>query len=370
MVLKSSVEPLGSRADGRIAVLPPVRGNSPARPKPDAGRSLNGAAQGWQRAVPRSAGETRAKGDLIAAGGRVLSGLLGAAPDPLEASLRMLGAVAGDLVGTLDRGGPVDPLDERDPEYIRETLPALRLLSSGYFRADVRGLGNIPSAGPVLLVGNHSGGTMIADTFVFAQAFYDHFGPDRQFHQLAHDLVFKALGARALVQRYGTIPASPENMKRALLRDAALLVYPGGDHETYRPSWESSEVGFGGRTGFVELALEHNIPIVPVVAIGGQETALFLGRGRRLASVLQLNRWVRLKVLPLVIGPPFGVTVLDLPGRIPLPSKITIRVLSPLDLRKRLGPNPDLNESYALVTTTMQRTLTALGNKRRFPVIG
>jgi len=370
VVLKSSVEPLGSRADGRIAVLPPVRGNSPARPKPDAGRSLNGAAQGWQRAVPRSAGETRAKGDLIAAGGRVLSGLLGAAPDPLEASLRMLGAVAGDLVGTLDRGGPVDPLDERDPEYIRETLPALRLLSSGYFRADVRGLGNIPSAGPVLLVGNHSGGTMIADTFVFAQAFYDHFGPDRQFHQLAHDLVFKALGARALVQRYGTIPASPENMKRALLRDAALLVYPGGDHETYRPSWESSEVGFGGRTGFVELALEHNIPIVPVVAIGGQETALFLGRGRRLASALQLNRWVRLKVLPLVIGPPFGVTVLDLPGRIPLPSKITIRVLSPLDLRKRLGPNPDLNEGYALVTTTMQRTLTGLGNKRRFPVIG
>jgi hypothetical protein len=33
-------------------------------------------------------------------------------------------------------------------------------------------------------------------------------------------------------------------------------------------------------------------------------------------------------VLPLAIGPPFGVTVLDLPGRIPLPSKITIRVLS------------------------------------------
>jgi 1-acyl-sn-glycerol-3-phosphate acyltransferase len=117
-------------------------------------------------------------------------------------------------------------------------------------------------------------------------------------------------------------------MKRALDRDAALLVYPGGDHETYRPSWESGEIGFAGRTGFVELALEHNIPIVPVVAIGGQETALFLGRGRRLASALQLNRLLRLKVLPLALGPPFGITVLDLPGRIPLPSKITIRVLS------------------------------------------
>jgi 1-acyl-sn-glycerol-3-phosphate acyltransferase len=282
----------------------------------------------------------------------------------------MLGAAAADVAGALDGGGSDDPLDERDPEYIRETLPALRLLSSVYFRADVRGLDNIPAAGPVLLVGNHSGGTMIADTFVFAQAFYDHFGPQRRFHQLAHDLLFKVPGARALLQRYGTIPASPENMKRALGRDAALLVYPGGDDETYRPSWESEEIGFAGRTGFVELALQLNIPIVPVVAIGGQETALFLGRGRRLASALQLNRLLRLKVLPLAIGPPFGLTVLDLPGRIPLPSKITIRVLSPIDLHDRLGPDPDPAKAYRLVTGTMQQSLTALGRKRRFPVIG
>jgi 1-acyl-sn-glycerol-3-phosphate acyltransferase len=274
------------------------------------------------------------------------------------------------VAGALDGGGPTDPLNERDPEYIRETLPALRALSSLYFRADVRGLGNIPAAGPVLLVGTHSGGAMIADTFVFAQSFYDHFGPERQFHQLAHDLLFKVPGARALVQRYGTIPASPENMKRALDRDAALLVYPGGDHETYRPSWESGQVGFAGRTGFVELALKYDIPVIPVVAIGGQETALFLGRGRRLASALQLNRLLRLKVLPLAIGPPFGLTVLDLPGRIPLPSKITIRVLKPIDLRDRLGSGPDPEEGCRLVTSAMQRSLTALGHDRRFPVIG
>ena len=129
-------------------------------------------------------------------------------------------------------------------------------------------------------------------------------------------------------------------------------------------------MGFGGRSGFVELALEHNVPIVPIVAIGGQETALFLGRGRRLASALPLNRLLRLKVLPVVIGPPFGVTVLDLPGRIPLPSKITIRALPALDLRARLGANPDPEEGCRLVTATMQRTLTRLANKRRFPVIG
>ena len=307
---------------------------------------------------------------LATAGNRAVDRLLGAAPGPLGAGLRMLGAAASDVAGAVGGSWPTDPLSERDPEYIRETLPALRLLSSLYFRADVRGLENIPATGPVLLVGNHSGGAMIADTFVFAQAFYDHFGPERRFHQLAHDLVFKVPGTRALVQRYGTIPASPESMLRALDRDAALLVYPGGDHETYRPSWQSGEIGFGGRTGFVELALEHDIPVVPVVALGGQETALFLGRGRRMASGLQLDRLLRLKVLPVAIGPPFGLTVLDLPGRIPLPSKITVRVLDPIDLRACLGPDPDPHEAYRLVTDAMQDCLSVLSRKRRFPVIG
>ena len=272
-------------------------------------------------------------------------------------ALRMVEAAAADAVGAFDvlgvsglDGQPDDPFDARDPDYIRATLPALRSLSEVYFRAEVSGLERIPESGPVLLVGNHSGGTMIADTFVFAQSFYDHFGPDRLFHQLAHDLVFKVPGPRTLVQRYGTVPASPDNMRRALERDAALLVYPGGDVESFRPSWETSEVVFDGRTGFVKLALEHGVPIVPIVALGGQETALFLGRGRRIAKALRLDRMARLKVVPPVLGPPFGVTVLDFPPRIPLPAKIRVRVMPPIDLRKQLGRNPDVDEGYKLVT--------------------
>lgn len=292
-------------------------------------------------------------------------------------AFRMAAAAAEDAVAALDllhvtgaEGSPSDPFAVRDRDYIRQTLPALRALSEVYFRADVSGLDRIPALGPVLLVGNHSGGTMIADTFVFAQAFYDHFGPDRRFHQLAHDLVFKVPGLRTLVQQYGTVPASPENMRRALKENAALLVYPGGDEESFRPSWESSTVAFAGRTGFVKLALEFGVPIVPVVALGGQETGLFLGRGRRIASALSLNRLARLKVVPSVLGPPFGITVLDFPGRIPLPSKITIRVMPPIDLRKKLGADGDVEEGYRLVTSRMQRTLTRLAGQRSLPVVG
>jgi 1-acyl-sn-glycerol-3-phosphate acyltransferase len=299
-----------------------------------------------------------------------LRSMLRAPLAPAEAYARMLAAFGEDLAATAIDRGERDPFALRDPKYIERTLPAVRLASQFYFRADVRGLHHIPPEGPVLLVGNHSGGTLIADTFVFGQHFYDRFGAERRFHQLAHDLVFKLPGLRALLERYGTVPASPANMARALRRNAALLVYPGGDHETYRPSWESGRIDFAGRTGFIELALKHGVPVVPVVAIGGQETALFLGQGRRLARALHLDRELRLKVMPAVIGPPFGLTMLDLPGRIPLPAKIAIRVLKPIDLRDRLGNRPDPGEAYTLVTSTMQRTLTRLSNERSLPVVG
>jgi 1-acyl-sn-glycerol-3-phosphate acyltransferase len=296
----------------------------------------------------------------------MIAGLLRQADSFAQAA----GAVGSDFKSLVDGSEPLDWFDRRDPEYIRRTLPGMKAMSDVYFRGEVRGLENIPADGPVLLVGNHSGGTLIADTFVFSQAFYEQFGPIREFHQLAHDLVFQVPGVRAILSRWGTVPASPDNMKRALDRGAALLVYPGGDYETYRPSWESATLGFDGRKGFARLALEYDVPIVPVVSIGGQETALFLGRGRRFARALQLDRLARLKVLPPVLGPPFGATIMDLPLRVPLPAKITVSVGAPIDLRKRLGANADPQDAYDLVTTNMQRTLTRLGNARTVPVFG
>lgn len=307
---------------------------------------------------------------------RSLTDLVASAPTAVRASLRMAGVAAEDAVHALDLLGiagderPRDPLEKRDPDYIRATMPGVRLVCDTYFRGEVHGLERIPRDEPVLLVGNHSGGTLIADSFVFGQAFYDHFGADRRFHQLAHDMVFTVPGVRELLSRWGTVPASPENMRRAIAEGAALLVYPGGDEESYRPTWQSDRIDFAGRTGFVRLALELGVRVVPVVSIGGQETALFLGRGRRLARALSLDRRLRIKVLPFQLAPPFGMTVFDLPARIPVPAKVTIQVLPPIDLGERLGPNPDAGDGYALVTETMQETLGELAEERTLPVVG
>jgi 1-acyl-sn-glycerol-3-phosphate acyltransferase len=264
---------------------------------------------------------------------------------------------------------PAADLDERDPDYIRESLPRLWLLASLYFRAEVRGLGNVPEEGPVLLVGNHSGGNLTPDTGVFTLAFSTYFGVERVFHQLAHNLVLSMPGL-SFLRKYGTVAASHDNARKALKAGAAVLVYPGGDYEVHRPSWEGRRVDFGGRKGFIRLALEEGVPIVPVVSIGGQETALFLSRGERLAKLLALDRLFRLKVLPISLGPPWGLNIGDMFGHLPLPAKITIEALPAIDLRREFGADPDLDEVYDHLLRLMQETLDALAAERRFPVLG
>src|SRR3954470_297731 len=136
---------------------------------------------------------------------------LGAAVPPAASALRMAEVMFADVARSLDLTGddgpPGDWLDARDPKYIEESLPALRAWSDYYFRAEVEGLEHIPDDEPVLLGGNHSGGTLIADTFVFAPHFSRFFGAQRRFPQLAHDLVFRVPGVRASLSKFGTVPA-------------------------------------------------------------------------------------------------------------------------------------------------------------------
>jgi 1-acyl-sn-glycerol-3-phosphate acyltransferase len=279
--------------------------------------------------------------------------------------LNALKATIETGLGDLTAARAEDPLDERDPEFIAATVEAYDTLLKPYFRPKVEGLENIPSEGPVLLVGNHSGGTLIADTFVFAFAFYRHFGAERLFHQLVHDVAINLPVAARGVRKYGGVAANHENAQRALEKGAALLVYPGGDWETYRPTWRQGEIDFAGRRGFLRLARKMGVPIVPVVAIGGQETALFVTRGERLAKLTGLDRFARIKVMPFQIAPPFGVTLLDLPTRIPLPAQITVRVLEPIDL-----DDIDGKPAYAHVTGVMQDALTELADDRTVPILG
>jgi 1-acyl-sn-glycerol-3-phosphate acyltransferase len=300
--------------------------------------------------------------------GRAGSAFARAGGGALAAAQGLAGELLGGLGERARRALSAD-LDDRDPDFIREQLPLAWIASTLWYRAEVRNMGNVPEQGPVLLVGNHTGGNMSPEVLVLPLAFSTYFGVERSFYQLAHNLVL-ASPFGPYLRRFGTMAASHEHASQALEAGAAVLVFPGGDWEVHRPSWKGGKIDFAGRKGFIRLALKAGVPIVPVVTVGGQETALFLSRGAWLAKLTRADKLFRLKVLPISIALPWGLNVGDLLGHLPLPAKITIEVLEPIDLHEQFGEDPDPDEVYEHVTRLMQNALDGLVAERRLPVIG
>lgn len=261
---------------------------------------------------------------------------------------------------------PGDFTGEWHPVMLRRMVTLGRPLYKFWFRSEVRGLDSFP-AGGALIVSNHSGGTTPQDVPVLWLDFFEKFGYDRPLYTLAHDLLFQGPTTKILMQM-GMIRATRDNAKKALRSGAVVIVFPGGDNEALRPTWQQSKIDFSGRTGYVTTAIEAGVPIVPAVSIGGQETQLYLTRGEWLAKRLGLKRLTRSEQVAVTIGIPFGLSV----GAInfPLPAKIVTQVLEPIDITAKFGENPDVAEVDAHVRGVMQTALTDLAANRRFPILG
>lgn len=254
-----------------------------------------------------------------------------------------------------------------DPQLVERTMGLLRPFLKLYHRSEVRGLENFPPGG-ALVVANHSGGLFPVDVPVFALGFYDAFGYDRPVYTLSHDILMAGPTSGFLI-RNGFIRASRENADEALRSGGVVVVFPGGDYDVYRPTFAENKIDFDGRTGYVKAALNAGVPIVPTVAIGGQESQIYLSRGTGLARLLRLDKLMRSKILPISFGFPFGFSAV-LPVNVPLPTKIVMRVLEPIDIGEHFGDDPDIDAVDAYVRGVMQRALDDLSAERRLPVIG
>ncbi|GAC1396186.1 MAG: lysophospholipid acyltransferase family protein [Mycobacterium sp.] len=254
-----------------------------------------------------------------------------------------------------------------DPQFTRQIAKWVGPVIKRYFRAEVRDLDRMPSAGGALLVSNHSGGMFTPDVLVFAPAFYEKFGFDRPVYTLAHYGVFFG-NVGDWLRRVGVIEASRENAANALRSGAVVLVFPGGDYDSYRPTLTENVIDFNGRKGYVRTAIETGVPIVPMVSIGAQETQLFLARGDSIARLLGLTR-ARMEILPISVGFPFGLSMI-FPPNLPLPAKVVTRVLAPIDITAQFGDDPDVDEVDLHVRAVMQAALDELARERRFPVLG
>lgn len=169
--------------------------------------------------------------------------------------------------------------------------PLVRLL----FRARLRGVEHLPGDRPFLLVANHSAGAGMAEIISFIALYLRHAGPQRRLAGFALPQGFSVFPLSRLLRSLGAIPSSYEAAQQTLGQGVPILVFPGGDHETLRPVWQANRVDFGGRTGFLRIARDAGVPIVPLGVHGSHYTCPVFLRAQWLAWALLVPRLLGLK---------------------------------------------------------------------------
>ncbi len=186
-----------------------------------------------------------------------------------------------------------------NPDYLKWSVPLGAWFYRNYFRTHVHGIDNIPD-GPVLLIANHSGqipvdGMMIALACLL----------DKQEPRMVRSMVERWVGTLPFVSwffaRTGQILGTRDNFRRLIQQNNAILVFPegvGGISKTYDKAYQLQRFGFG----FMRLAIEDNLPIVPVAVIGGEEQAPAFFNVKGLARLMGAPAFPITPTFPL-LGP-------------------------------------------------------------------
>jgi 1-acyl-sn-glycerol-3-phosphate acyltransferase len=265
-----------------------------------------------------------------------------------------------------------DSVDQIDPEVIRLLTPIVDGIARAYLRLDIEGMDRVPR-GKALVVGNHNAGITFLEPFGIVARWYLERGAEDPLHFLVHDAMVAIPLLRTLLVRGGCVRASHENGDQLLQHGHKVVVFPGGNLEAFRPYKDRFKIVFGGKKGFIRLALRHQVPMVPMVIVGGHESFMVLHDGQRLARLLHLKQLLRSETCPLFLGLPWGVGLGPI-FHLHLPTKSTVRFLDPIPLDGYRPEDVDsprhMEEIYQLVTGRMQQAMTEMASRRRWPVLG
>src|SRR4051794_33142001 len=262
-------------------------------------------------------------------------------------------------------------LDGPDYAFIDRQKYLWNPLMDYWFRMDMEGWEHLPEP-PVLLVGVHSGAPFVWDAWTVGLQWWRHFGSERPLFGTAHAALMAAPLVGAYFRRMGVLPAAPDSMASALAAGRDVALWPGGEVDSLRPWTKRDEAILAGRKGFVRLAINTGVPIVPIATVGGPDSMPVLATGRRLARLLQLDRIARLKMFPISFQVPWGISPALLP-EVPLPTKIRTAFQPPVDVEAdpaRASDDAYVDSVYEEVQGRIQAGMDALARRRAFPLFG
>ncbi len=216
----------------------------------------------------------------------------------------------------------VDPYG-LDLDFATAAVAPLTWLYRKYFRVQVHGVERVPAEGRVVLVSNHSG-QLPFDAAMIEVALLLERDPPRVVRALVERWVPTLPFVSTFMARCGQIVGTPENCRRLLAADEAILVFPEGVRGLNKPFRDRYRLRKFG-PGFMRLALESGAPIVPVGVVGAEEQAPALFDVKPLARLLGF--------------PAFPITPTILP--LPLPSRYHLHFGEPL----RFAGSPDEDDA-------------------------
>ena len=260
-------------------------------------------------------------------------------------------------------------LDDRDPQIIEKLMPFFGEVYQYYFRVQTDGWEHIPPTGKVLLIGSHNGGLAAPDTVMMTYDWFRQFGTDRLAYALMEPKIWQFLpGLARLATQVGTIQPHPDLARAALRRGAAVLIYPGGAKDVFRPYCLRNKIYFHGHKGFIKLALREEALIIPFISYGAHSTLIVLADiYPQLKQLHQMGMpWlggIDPGVFPIYVGLPWGLAIGPLPN-IPLPIPLHTRVC-PAIVFEQYGKEAArdreyVDRCYQQVCEQMQRELDRL----------
>lgn len=241
-----------------------------------------------------------------------------------------------------------------DPVAGRYALAATALLHRRYFRTKVFGVDQVPE-GRVLIVANHSGQVPIDGAMIGASLMLDR-DPPRFPRSMVEKWTAELPFVATLFPRLGQVVGTPDNARRLLRNDEALVVFPEGTRGIAKPFDQRYRlVEFG--LGFMRLALETGTPIVPVAVVGAEE------QYPSIADIQPLARALKMPSFPLIPQLLLGFVA-------PLPTRYHIYFGEPLRFEGDPDDDDAVIEEKVWVVKTSIESLVARGLSERESIFG
>ncbi|MBI4818065.1 MAG: acyltransferase family protein [Deltaproteobacteria bacterium] len=245
----------------------------------------------------------------------------------------------------------VDPFG-LDPKVVQYAAAPVEWLYRHYFRVLTQGLENVPG-GRVLLISNHSGQLPFDGAMIGAAMILEH-EPPRIVRSMVEKWVPRLPFVSVFFARVGQIVGTPDNCRRLLEREEAILVFPEGARgisKTYDRRYQLERFG----TGFMRLALETHTPIVPVAVVGAEEQAPSFYNIEPIANVLGMPAFPVTPTFPL-LGPL---------GLLPLPTRYRIYFGEPMSFEGNGDEEDDFVLQHVAKVRSAIEALLARGLSER-----